>query len=308
MSRKFLIASVCLLGMLKAEAAAAQSEPPAEDGRTRARQIAGQGDTEFASGRCDRAIRLWKEADAVFSATTIELRIAHCQALVGHVVDAAATMDAIVNKTLPPDAPEPFVTAKEQAAAELPALRARIATLELAAPAGAEVWIDEEKRPPNLRGYAVDPGRHRIRIQKGAEVGEKVVDLGDGEKRTLTVSTFLEKPPPTKRPGRTAGFILGGSGIAVLGVGSVLGVLALSQSAELDDRCGPSHTACPPEDQEKISGLKSKALAANLVIGAGAALLATGGFLLWQSTRTDQAPGRVRLKVSGLGAGLDARF
>src|SRR5262245_16028829 len=76
--------------------------------RAEARATAQKGDVEFSKGRCDRAIALWRKADATFHAPTILLRIARCQALMGRVVAAADALEAIAAEQLPSDAPVAF--------------------------------------------------------------------------------------------------------------------------------------------------------------------------------------------------------
>src|SRR5215475_5923563 len=95
-------AAIAILVISSAVAAPARADPPApaSDPRVEAREIAERGDAQFDAGRCDKAIPLWKEAAAKFRAPTIGLRIARCQALVGKVVEAAKTLEAITKEPL----------------------------------------------------------------------------------------------------------------------------------------------------------------------------------------------------------------
>jgi len=291
----------------------AQAPSPQEDPRARARTVAGEGDAQFVAGRCDRAIRLWKEADAIFPAPTIELRVAHCQALLGKVVAASGTLEGIVASKLAPDAPEAFVMAKAQATTELPTLRARIATLtiERRTPRNAhveEILIDDEKMPLDKASYPIDPGKHRIRIRQGKEVWEKSVEIEDGEKRTLVASVMLEPAPPPAKPGRTASYILGGTGLALAAVGGVLGLTAMGASDDLKRDCGSNRSECAPSDQSRIDSLKTKALLSDLFLGAGIVTLGVSGYLFWRSTRVEREPPRLRLTVTGSTALVEGRF
>src|SRR5271169_2293753 len=87
--------------------------------RAEARQLASQGDEAFGIGRCDRAVPLWREAERRFHAPTLMVRIARCEALLGKVVDAAATLEALVAEPIAPDAPAAFVAAHREAEADL---------------------------------------------------------------------------------------------------------------------------------------------------------------------------------------------
>lgn len=309
-TRFFIISSLLFLASSKASA---QTPPASEDVRARARTVAGQGDAEFSAGRCDRAIRLWKEADTIFTAPTIELRIAHCQALIGHVVEASTTLESIVAAKLAPDAPEAFVAARGQAQTELPALKARIATVtietrDMRGAAIDELLIDDEPMPHGKSTFSIDPGKHRIRMRWGSESTEKSIELGDGEKRTIVTSTILEQPPPPPKPARTAAYVVGGAGLALAAVGGVLGVMALGKSSDLKDVCGADRKSCPPDQSSNISSLKTKALLSDIFIGTGVVALGVGGFLFWRSTRVEKPPARVRLTITGKAALLEGQF
>src|SRR5438067_291363 len=112
-------AAIAIIWLSSVVAAPARADPPASDPRAEAREIAERGDAQFDAGRCDKAIPLWREAAAKFRAPTIVLRIARCQALVGKVVDAAATLESITKEPLEPDASAAFEEAKQQAERDL---------------------------------------------------------------------------------------------------------------------------------------------------------------------------------------------
>ncbi|WP_394820696.1 tol-pal system YbgF family protein [Pendulispora albinea] len=307
-----VVSQLCTASPLFAQA------PPDDLGRSRARAVAEEGDAQFAAGRCDRAIRLWKDAAKIFAAPTIDLRVAHCQALLGRVVDASATLESIVDTALAPDAPPAFVAAKAQAQKELPTLKARIATLtvERRTSNGTqvdEIRIDDEAVPLGRASYPIDPGRHRVRIRahQGAEASdtwEQSIELEDGEKRTLSASTVLVTPPPGPRPARTVSFIVGGAGLALTGAGAILGIMALGDSKELERDCGPNRASCSAEHQSRIDSLKTKSLLADVFIGAGVVTLGVSGFLFWRSTQGDKAAPRLHITVTGRGALLEGRF
>src|SRR5262249_22060034 len=191
------------------------------EARSGAKELAQRGDAEFGKGRCDRAMSLWKLAEAKYHAPTILLRIARCQALMGKVVAAAATLEAIAADTLPADAPAPFLAARHDAIEELPGVRERIA--ELTVRTGASVAmtplaieIDGAPAESRDRVFHLDPGTHRVRISASDSTWEHNFTLDDGERRTVNVA--LRTPPPTLPPRlhRTVGYLLAGAGRAAL--------------------------------------------------------------------------------------------
>src|SRR5262249_32021786 len=89
--------------------ASSPQAPPAIDARAEAREMAVKGDSAFGSGRCDKAIVLWKKAEEKFHAPTILLRIARCEALMGHVVDATQSFESVVRDKLGEGAPPSWI-------------------------------------------------------------------------------------------------------------------------------------------------------------------------------------------------------
>ena len=290
-------------------ATSADAQP--EDARANARALAEKGDSAFATGRCDRAIPLWKEADAAFTAPSIELRIAHCQALIGRVVDAANTLQTIAQRPLPPDAPEAFKSAQAQAVSELPTVRARVATLELRPPKGVvitRITVDEVEVDAKKTTFAIDPGRHAVRVAAGNATWDGPVQIEDGEHRIVPIHTILEPGPEPSHTLRNVGFVVGGVGVAALGVGTILGIAAIDQSKALDRDCGPSRTACPASDNDRISRLKTFSTLTDVFLGSGVVLVAAGGFLILRDLRSEKPPGKVRLTVGASGIGLSGAF
>lgn len=291
---------------LLASSAAAQ-----DDARAAARALAEKGDTEFAGGRCDRAIPLWKDADKAFSAPSIELRIAHCQALIGHVVDAAQTLDAIAKKQLPPDAPDAFKSAQAQAQTELPTVRARVATLQINLPAGitlTQLSVDEVPFAVNASSFPIDPGRHAIRIVAGNSTWDGPLELQDGEHHTLQMRTILEPGPEPSHTLRNVGLIVGGVGVAALAVGTIFGIAAIDKGKPLENECGPNHNQCPASENDRITTVKTFSTGSDVFLASGAVLFLAGGFLVIRDLRQDKPAPHVRLSVGMSGAMLSGTF
>ena len=301
----FLLATVLVFAP---RAARADAE---EDARSTARALAQSGDEAFAGGRCDKAIPLWQGADRAFHAPTIELRIARCQALLGRVVDASETLQAIASATLAPDANPAFVAAQEQAKAELPQVRARQATLEivlnLSAPV-TELSLDDAPLAPEKRVFPVDPGRHRLRIRSGGAMMDRPLEFAEGEKKTLAASTAFDPPPPAPHDLRTVGFILGGLGGAALLTGTILGISAVNVARPLHDACGAGRNLCPPDEQDRISKVKTQSLLTDVFLGGGAVLLGAGAFFVVRDARKEAAPMIPRIVVAGTSVAVSGRF
>ena len=307
-------AAIAVVLLSSAVAGPTRADPPAVDLRAEARAIAERGDTQFNAGRCDKAIPLWREAAARFRAPTIMLRIARCQALVGKVVAAAATLESITKEPLEPDAPTAFEEAKQEAERDLKNVRSRVATLTITVDKAADISalptleIDDTRVPAVKVERYVDPGHHLIRVHAADVLWERALVIADGEKRDLRISLTTEPPlPPSSRMQRNIGFIVGGTGAVALAVGIAFTASASGISKHLTEVCGPGQRACPASEQGTIDRLKVYSRTADFTVGGGVALLATGALLLLTEPRPKVAP-RIRVSASvwspGRGLGL----
>ncbi|WP_394850603.1 PEGA domain-containing protein [Pendulispora brunnea] len=171
---------------------------------------------------------------------------------------------------------------------------------------GAE-WMDID-RP-------IDPGVHTLTAtSEGHADASSTVTLADGERAevTLTLTANPEpvpeppppvtaEPPPAPRPAEaspkptphpalapasepsnvrhTAGLVLLGASGAAFVFGGVFGLMALDTKRQLDDACGPTK-ACPANQQNDISALKTQSTLATIGFATAGVTLAAGGVLL----------------------------
>ena len=306
--------SICVAGLALLTSYVARADGPDEHARAEARSLASQGDDAFSRGRCDLAVPLWKQAERRFHAPTLLFRVARCQTILGKVVDAAATLEAIVGEKLGPSAPPPFLEAQRDAAAELASVKARIATLEIAIEirgAGATPIVTVDDAPAPAAGahtFAVDPGAHRVRVSARDAVWEQTVQLVDGEKRVVRVALSTMQAKAPLPPQRLVGYVLGGVGIASMAVGGVFGANAVSDQHALRDQCGADGHACPSGTQSQISALRTKALVADLAIGGGAAVFFAGAVVVLTAPTPKREEPRLFIAPMGLGAQLGGKF
>jgi hypothetical protein len=307
------------LALAIALARPAHAEPPASPAaalRVEARTIAEQGDELFYAGRCDKAIGLWKKADAIFHAPTLMLRVARCQALMGKVVDAAATLDAIASEPHPHDAPAPFLAAKESAKQELKRVSARIATLRLAvrvsgggaAPVPVSVDVDGFPASPATLAASpsasadlrVDPGTHRVRLRADTTSWEREIHVEDAEVRAIDVSLWVEPPRPSASQ-RAIGFGVLGGGLTTLSLGIGLSLAAVSTSRSLDPACAAP--ACT-SDPDRADRARTYTTAGTLAVASGVALTVAGAVLL----SVDLRPASARVTASPTGLAFTGVF
>jgi hypothetical protein len=155
---------------------------------------------------------------------------------------------------------------------------------------------------------SMNPGPHQFHFEAadGTLLDQQVV-VREGEKNQ-TVAVVLGAPPPaavkvsppgvetpiapatTSSTWKTAGWILGGVGVAGLGVGTIFGIIATGDksSAHCD-----SNNVCDPGT---VSGIKSAALISDIGWISGGVLLAGGAALvLWGPRKSEGTAAALRL-------------
>lgn len=177
----------------------------------------------------------------------------------------------------------------------------------------------------------VDPGEMSVTVQApGYEALELTLTVQEGPSQAKVTIPRLrrdesapEEPSPEAagagqtsaasrpedeggRPGqvrRTTGLVLGGFGLAGIGAGSVLGIVAMGKDSQADEVCG--NTFCPDEESTKIS--KDAHLLGNLsTVGfaAGGALLVGGAVLYFTAPRARDSA-RIELRPTFGGGQLN---
>jgi hypothetical protein len=309
--RRSLFLALVLASSLSAANARAGADAHA---RLAARAIAEQGDEQFYAGRCDKAVPLWRRADALYHAPTLVLRVARCQLLLGRVVAAAASLQSIVDEPLSPEVPPAFVAARDDARRELPHVRARIASLRVVvrprlgvgAPLGAvpiTVEIDGAAVAPGPWALPIDPGTHRVEVRADRASWAREVQLDDGEVRTLDVALWVEPLPTVPEAQRGIGLLALGLGVASLATGVGLSVSALSTARDLETICGPSRTQCPSSAQQAIERTRVYSSAADGTLAGGALLVVAGAVLVTADLHLGREA-RVRVVASPRGVVL----
>ncbi len=187
------------------------------------------------------------------------------------------------------------------------------ATLHLdVVPSGARVSVDDA-----LVGLApvpplvLPPGAHSLRVVKPGFLSDvRTLDLAPGESRSLELrllrlgdgapqgedlrpsvpapSPTQPPPPPRARPWLVW---LGGSA-AFLGAGTVLGIKALVSAQSYADG-GPAS-----DRRELKDDGETEALAADLLLGTGAALAVTGGLVWWFSQGEEPDSGGAAVQLA----------
>lgn len=150
--------------------------------------------------------------------------------------------------------------------------------------ASAQVLMDGRTLASRSDGKAVaaDPGEHRFRFElAGSPPIERTLVLREGEKlRKIDVSFQAAAGQPTGKetpekaapqgPGApVVPILVGALGVAAIGVGATFGALGLTEKGDLEKTCAPDCTA------DRVDGVRTKLLVADVTAGAGIAALGT---------------------------------
>lgn len=203
-------------------------------------------------------------------------------------------------------------------------LQGKLSKLTIQAPAspiaGLRVQLDKTDVGGASLGtaVAVDPGKHTIDASApGYKSWSAEVTVGaNGAQATAQVPALQKLPPgaapaaspnttaskaagaetvhdlgASHGPSRTLGWVVGGAGVAVAGVGAVFGILAANQASNA--KSNPTlcpNKVCTPAGRQEIDSASTKALISTIGVGVGAAAVATGVVLLLISPSSQERP------------------
>ena len=259
--------------------------------RDAARTLAGQGYELYEAGQLQRAIVVFRQAEARFHAPPHLLYVARAQVKLGRLLEAEGTYKLVADEKLASDAPGPFKEAQVSARAELAQLQALVPSLVITlagvAPPGTRVLLDGELVDAEHLGLPtrLNPGSHTVRAEPpGLSATERAVVLEAGG-REARVSLSLARPSSRSVVPAVIAFSVGVAGV---GVGTTAAILSI-------------HAA-----PASVSRLRAAEIAGFVAGGAG---IVAGVVLLAVRARAPgasaapaaYAPARVRIAV-GLGA------
>jgi hypothetical protein len=201
------------------------------------------------------------------------------------------------------------------------------------APPGLVVEVDGTALPRDEWGKAspIDPGHHTIAAHvAGRKSWTAAVDMGpDRDAQTVEVATPVAEATPTasapaanasptpigaspagaappvdstvspdgETPGawrRPTGWIVGGLGLAAVGVGAYFGVSAITKSNDAKSQCSPSSCTSSAAVSEN-NDAKTAATISDVAIGAGLAVVAVGAYFLFTAPSASAPSTAVRV-------------
>ncbi len=299
-------ARATLLGLALASVAATSTTAAFADARA---------DELFQEGRKAMKANDWPGALASLSqsyklepAPGTLLNVAECEMHVGKLAQALEHFKQ-VEIALPTQDKRRGVAVERalSLASRVPRLVVKLAAT---APAGTEVYRGDTRLEPGAT-VLVDPGPISLRVTAPGR-RERALSVTAKENETTAVLAEPEAldgpaapgpvpglgPSPSRSPAssppadsgvqasatpgngkRTAGFVIGGVGVASLGVGVVTGLMALGKASTVKEHCDPN-LACDPQGVDAGSSGKTLSLVSTITVAAGLVGIGVGTFLV----------------------------
>lgn len=279
---------------------AARADEPEAGTRMAARELALSGAEAFDKQDFATALDRLQRAESLYKVPSIAVMVARCLARVGRVVEAVDKYEETLRMPLDAAAPEAFQRAVADATAEVEAVRARVARLELHlaadAPQNAQILLDDKPVPPALIGVPtpVDPGPHRLAAHAPGRTPYSLdVTLAEGARQAVEITLLpLESQkhaavaPGSPRsndeatghrgPSLLSVALLTGGGVS-LAVGSVFGIAALGHKSKLDESCKPG---CPTNMSNDLDSYRLDRTLSYVGFGVGLAAAGAGTYFL----------------------------
>lgn len=315
--RKTLLAPSLILALAVAGApvheARAQGAPAASQGdKTAAEALFGEGKRLMNEGKYAEACPKLAESQRIDPGAGTLTALALCHRGEGKIATAWSEFKEVISLARKDGRKD----REEVATANANELEPKLSRLKINLDPAAEqqnlvVKIDDTVVNKAAFGSAlpVDPGSRKITataplkktfettIQIGAEKDEKAVVIHALEDDPEAIAAAeREKEEAARRaaeaqnPGRDGssqrlvGYILGGVGLAAIGVGSYFGVQALGKNSDSDTLC-PSSPCANAEGVKASEDAKSNATISNIAIGGGILALAGGVVLVLTAPR-----------------------
>jgi hypothetical protein len=326
-TRKVIASALALLALGAPRAGLAQSTSAV------AEQLFLDGQSLMEHGKVSEACPKFAESQRLDPKLGTLLNLAACHEADGQLalawsefVDASALADRAKRS-------DRSAFAKDHIAA----LEKRLARLRITGPAtsspeaGLELRLDGKPLSSAALGTALplDPGHHKLEaVAPGKKPWQTEIESRAGAESRVEIPALADEsssgaPPPAPLrvearpeaptseqsfPLRTAGFVVGGVGIAGLAVGTIFGVLAFSKESQAHDVC-PDAGCATPEGVNLHDSARTFATVSTIGFAAGALLTAGGLFLVLTAPKDPaSASSQLRLRLAARGLDLTGSF
>lgn len=320
---RFVVSAVVMV----AAAAPAASAQPQSQSVAAAEQLFEDARKAQAAGDIATACSLFDASYKLDPALGTLLNMAACYEQLGHLASAWGRYREVISIATKEGDEQRVTIARERAAA----LEPRLPRLTIRGPAtvigGLEVTRDDVPVDPSVLGAGiyVDPGEHavtasapgrrpfstRVIAVEGKVAVVEIPDLEIEPEAVVPAPVNVIRVQEDLDPGRNRrvlGLGLGGAGIATLATGLGFGLAARGswQSAFDDGLCDEATLQCTAAGQERTSSARRNATVANVIGGAGAAMMIAGAVVYFTAPQrrtiavTPNAEGGAAVSVGGV--------
>jgi hypothetical protein len=228
------------------------------------------------------------ESDRIQPGTGVLLRLALCYELSGRTASAwAAFREAAGRARRAGDA-----SVADLASRRADGLEPRLAKVVVRLPpdghsAPIDVRLDGATLAPSAIGVElpVDPGAHTVQAASpGRRAFVKTFSIAtEGVTTAIAIDLPPELPAKSSGPWRTAALVAGGTGLACVVAGSILGVSAMTNWNRAKSECAHGTSGCSPEALNLQSVVDTEALGSTIAFTAGAVGIVAGAVLWWMA-------------------------
>lgn len=248
------------------------------------------------------ALALLKEVAAVKPTPQVRFNIAICEERLGRLVAALGDYELAASDAQA----EKSDQVGQEVDARLEALKARVPRVVVQRSDGADsatISLDGVSLGDSVLNVPLpaDPGPHIVEAKAlGYRPFKQAFRVA--EQQTATIQVKLEAEPakvepntqPQVRPAsqgvRTAGFVVGGVGIASLIGSGALFLLRQSTISDLDKQCGANRQSCPDSEHNTVDRGKLYTTLGDVTLAVGAVGLAVGAALVIAGGRSSEQP------------------
>lgn len=282
------VALVLALGVAPAASAEPAADRKAEALFREGRALLERGDVARGCARLAASLEIVRRASTV-------LNLADCDERQGHLVSSVARWQQGI--AMLPASDVRVAVARERLAAVRKRIPRVTVRLTGALPERGSVAVDGAPIPrAEVEGdHQLDPGPHElVATLPGRGEVRRSFTLEEAERRALVLDVgepqaVAVAPPPRSSGGlRTAGFVLGGVGLASLAVGAVTGALTIDKKRIVDENC--TAAACNDVAREAATAGKALSATSTITFVAGGALAAVGLTLVLVGGAAGKAP------------------
>lgn len=273
----------------KPKAAAAAAEDPEKAKLTEAKKHYGDGESKFKAGDYAGALSDFQAADSVKATPQAARYIGLCHDNLGHFADAVTAYERFLANV-----PAKMATQGDEIRARVTAIKQLPGKIHVASePAGAGIAVDGKPQPgATPADVEIPPGHHTLHLTaSGHDAVDKDVDVTFASKQDVKVTLPTSAPPPPVPPPVVAttpeptapaapppapparstvpAWITGGLAVAAAGVGTVYGIMALSDHSKFNS----TPTEALADDGENKALISDMAFGVAVTLGVTSAVL-----------------------------------